>query len=92
MKKNNDYEKGDTIPDVDYGKNKPEETIKILNNEIDIIEKKTKLTWDGRQFIVRIPKAIADVMNLKEKNELRFRLERRAPGEGQNPKLKMWFE
>ena len=37
-----------------------------------IVEEIVKLTWDGRQFILRIPKEIAEELGITEENQIKF--------------------
>jgi len=37
-------------------------------------KKDMNLTWDGKQFAVKIPKKIAETINIKKGNKMRFHL------------------
>ena len=38
-----------------------------------IVEETVKLTWGGRQFILRIPKEIAEEVGITEENQIKFK-------------------
>lgn len=65
-------------PTVDYSK-LPEELEEIISKQSYIVEKKVKLTFDGRQFIVRIPKEIAKERGISTENQIVFRLVKPRP-------------
>lgn len=50
---------------------------KILNNSelrMDLLEKIVWLSFDGDQFVVRIPQKISVALNLKKGNKVKFSL------------------
>ena len=54
-----------------------------------IIEEASKLTWDGRQFILRIPKEIAEEAGLTTENQIKFKLTKPSPDSNEKPKLEI---
>lgn len=69
MAKSNDIES--KFPEIDYSV-LPANIEKAINKQPYGINKVTKLTWDGRQFIIRIPKEIAEEIKLNEKWHVNF--------------------
>ena len=68
MAKSNDIkiEKTASLPtDLDYSK-LPKPVLDAITTSQYTIEKESKLTWDGRQFIVRIPKEVALEAGIEE--------------------------
>lgn len=48
-----------------------EDEIKKLISEVvrgEVIEKESAISWDGRNLIIRIPREIADFLEINEKN------------------------
>lgn len=88
MKKSNDMVELKKLPDLDYS-SLPKEIEEVINHKPYIIDKKAKLTWDRRQFIIRIPSEIAGEMNLTSENRVHFRLIKPLPGSDEEPKLQM---
>ena len=77
----------DEPPKVDYS-NLPKKTKEVVSDREEyIIEEKAKLTWDGRQFLVRIPSEIAKEMNLNKENMVKFRLIKPLPDSDDKLKL-----
>jgi hypothetical protein len=76
------------LPKVDYS-TLPVEIKGVVSNAPFIIEKKTKLTWDGKQFSMRIPSEIAVEMQITKENQVLFQLTKPRPEEGGNPVLKI---
>ena len=54
---------------LDYS-NLPTDIKAAINPIPYIVEETVKLTWDGRQFILRIPKEIADEVGITSENQL----------------------
>jgi hypothetical protein len=54
-----------------------------------IVEETVKLTWDGRQFILRIPKEIAEEVGITEENQIRFKFTKFPPESNEKPKLEI---
>jgi hypothetical protein len=75
-------------PKVDYSK-LPPETEEAIARKPYTIEEKAKLTWDGRQFLVRIPKEIAQEIGITKENFILFRLIKPLPDSTEKPKLEM---
>lgn len=88
MKKSNDVEKLENLPELDYS-NLPKEIEEAITRKPYIVDKRAKLTWDGRQFIIRIPSEIAEEMKLTTENRVRFLLTKPLPGSDEEPKLEM---
>lgn len=78
------------LPEVDYS-NLPNEILKAIEIKLYTITKNAKLSWDGRQFIVRIPSEIADEMGVNKENKqdfkVRFEYTKPAPNTDDEPKL-----
>ena len=53
-----------------------------------IIEETVKLTNDGRQFILRIPKEIAEEAGITEEKQIKFKLIK-SPEPNEKPKLEI---
>jgi len=66
MKKSDDFE------NVDY-RNIPKEIQDVVSDRPEIIIKKAKLTFDGKQFIVRIPTEISKLMGISSEHMVEFR-------------------
>ncbi len=65
-------EKTTSLPtDLDYSK-LPKSVFDAITTSQYEIDKDSKLTWDGRQFIVRIPKEVAIEAELKEGEKMEF--------------------
>ena len=64
--------KSATLPDnLDYSR-LPKAVLEAITLTQYDIDKKVKLSWDGRQFVVRIPKEIAVEMGVSEEDYIRF--------------------
>ncbi len=84
------------LPKVDYTK-LPEPIEKVVTKEPYVIEEKAKLTWDKRQFLVRIPSEIAREYGITEENKDKFgvifRLTKPLPDSTDKPRLEIeWRE
>ena len=92
-KSNDDKRKKSRIPSkLDYSKI-PEDIIKAINKQQYTINKTTKLTWDGRQFLIRVPKEIAEEIGLKDDWHATFIYVKPLPEErDKNPKLEIKLE
>lgn len=86
MNKSNEKEKMPNLPTVDYSMI-PKEIEEVVAKKPFIVEKKMKLTWDKRQFLIRIPSEIAKEMNITAKNQILFRLTKPFPGTDEKLKL-----
>lgn len=76
------------LPQVNYSK-LPKSIEEATIQKPLIIEEKAKLTWDGRQYITRIPSEIAQEMKITIENRLQFRLIMPIPSSGEKPKLEI---
>ena len=80
MKKSNDeidLKEDDEIPEKDYlsdSSNLPEDIRQAIEPEKYTIGKDAKLSWDGRQLMVRIPLDISDEMGINKDNKGDFRV------------------
>ena len=54
-----------------------------------VSEKKVKLSWDKKQFIVRIPKEIAEEMDITKESQIIFKLIKQRPGMDEGQKLEI---
>ena len=54
-----------------------------------VVEETVKLTWDGRQFILRIPKEIAEEVGITEENQIRFKFTKFPPESNEKPRLEI---
>lgn len=87
MSKNDEKIKDlDELPTVDYSE-VPQKIQEAVAQTPFTIEEKTKLTWDGRQFIARIPKEIAVEMKISKENVLVFRFTKPLPNSKEKPVL-----
>ena len=89
---NSDENNNTGLPDVDYS-NLPDEIQEAIEIEQYTIEKDAKLSWDGRQFIVRIPSEIAKEMGINKENKkdfkAHFKYTKPAPNTDDEPKFLM---
>lgn len=91
MVKSNDI-KNEKLPSIDYS-NLPEEIRNEINKQPYQITKATKLTWDGRQFLIRVPKEIAEEISLTDEWHATFIYVKPLPEErDKNPKLEIKLE
>ena len=61
------------LPIVDYS-NVPKEILEALSEKPHVIDKKVKLSWDGKQFILRIPKEVSEEMNITKESQIQFKI------------------
>ena len=54
-----------------------------------IVEEIVKLTWDGRQFILRIPKEIAEEVGITEENQIKFKFTKFPPESNEKSELEI---
>ena len=54
-----------------------------------IVEESVKLTWDGRQFILRIPKEIAEEAGITQENQVKFKFIKYPPESDEKTELEM---
>ncbi len=52
-------------------KEEKEEVLKALNSN-EKIEREASISWDGSNFLVRIPKDIVDYLKIEKKNNILF--------------------
>lgn len=88
MRKSNEIKDLNELPDIDYS-NLPKEVEESLTIEPYTINPKAKLTWDGKQFIVRIPSEITQEMKLTRENRMLFTLVKHMPDSDDEPELKI---
>lgn len=67
------------LPKVDYSR-LPKEIEDIISNKPYIVEKKGKLSFDGKQFTMRVPSEIAEEMKITKDNRVLFRMIKPLPG------------
>ena len=90
MSKSNDIKKISSLPKVDYSdKRLPKDVEEAISEAKYVVKESSKLTWDGRQFIVRIPKEIAEEEGLTEQNKMQFRLTKPKPNSNETLKLEI---
>ena len=70
---NSDDDNNTDLPEVDYS-NLPDEISEAIEIEQYTIEKDAKLSWDGRQFIVRIPSEITNEMDINKENKQEYKV------------------
>ena len=64
--------------------------IKAAINPIPyIVEETVKLTWDGRQFILRIPKEIAEEVGITQENQVKFKFIKYPPESDEKTELEI---
>jgi hypothetical protein len=78
-KKSKDIPEISELPKVDYS-HLPKEIEEIISNKPYIIEKKGKISFDGKQFTMRIPSEIAEEMKITKDNRILFRMIKPLPG------------
>ena len=54
-----------------------------------IVEESVKLTWDGRQFILRIQKEIAEEAGITQENQVRFKFIKYPPESDEKTELEI---
>ena len=89
MKKSNEDKIIKELPTVDYSKAELKDVREAITIKEHLIEEKAKLTWDGRQFLVRIPSKIAKQLGITTDNQILFRLKKPLPDSIEKPKLEM---
>ena len=88
MRKSNEIKKLNELPDIDYS-NLPKEVEESLTKEPYTVTTKAKLTWDGKQFIVRIPSEISQEMKLTNEKRMLFTLVKPVPDSDDEIDLKI---
>ncbi|MGI0058904.1 MAG: hypothetical protein ACREBJ_03975 [Nitrosotalea sp.] len=74
MTKSNEIhiEKTTSLPaSLDYSK-LPKKILDAITTSQYEIDREGKLTWDGKQFVVRIPKEVSLEMGIKEGEHIKF--------------------
>lgn len=88
-KSTENIEKDEEVPEkLDYGK-LPGEIEEIIEPVGEEIRKEVKISFDGRQYVVRFPKEISKLMSISTKDKIKFILKRPHPKEGGEPKLEI---
>jgi len=54
-----------------------------------VVEEAVKLTWDGRQYILRIPKEIAEEAGITAEKRISFKFVKSSPESAEKPKLEI---
>lgn len=72
-------EEFEEVPVVDYSNLPDEFKNEFLSEKPYVVEKFSKLSWDGKQFSIRIPKEIADEMNVTKRNQIKFKMTKARP-------------
>ena len=67
----------------------PEDVKKAIVSMPYIVEETVKLTWDGRQFILRIPKEIAEEAGITAENQIKFKFIKFPPESNEKSKLEI---
>ncbi len=88
MNESDDIGKLRKLPAVDYSK-VPKLVEDVVAKGQYIITKKAKLTWDGKQFIIRIPSEITNEMHITKENKILFRLIKPRPDSDEDIKIEM---
>lgn len=76
------------LPKIDYSK-LPNDIREAIEPISYIIEETSKLTWDKRQFIIRIPKEITEEANLTTKNLIKFKFTKPSKKSNEIPRLEI---
>lgn len=76
---------------LDYSKipSDVKEAIEEVEATPYIVEEVVKLTWDGRQLILRIPKEIAEEAKINSENRIRFKFIKPSYKSGEKPRLEI---
>jgi hypothetical protein len=61
----------DDFDHIDYS-NLPEEVEKVVKNRSETITKEAKISYDGKQHIVRIPTEISKTLNISAEDTIKF--------------------
>jgi hypothetical protein len=88
MVKSEEMGRRKSVPKIDYRNVElPEETMKLISSRDYQVIEESKLTWDSRQFITRIPKEIAEEYKITVANKMRFTLVKPRPDSGGRAQL-----
>jgi hypothetical protein len=75
------------VPDkIDYSK-LPKELGAVIEPQNEEIIEESRITFDGRQYLVRFPTEISKLANITKDNKIRFTLKRPLPNTNTEPKL-----
>ena len=85
------FKEYDKLPEVDYSKI-PEDIEQAINKQPYVAEGKAKVTWDGKQFLVRIPSEIANEMKITTEYRMLFKVTKPLPDSDGAPELEMKLE
>lgn len=73
----------------DYATKLSEEVKAAIEPTQYIVEETVKLTWDGRQFILRMPKEIADEAGITAETRIKFRFVKPSPESKEKGKVEI---
>lgn len=88
MKKSVDEQQEPELPAVDYS-NLPPEIEEVISQQRFEIKKTTKLTWDGKQYSMRIPTEIAEEAGISKETRAFFHLVKPLPGSDEKIRLEI---
>jgi len=88
MNKSKEESQEPDLPILDYSK-LPPEIEEIISQKQFEIEKTTKLTWDGKQFSMRIPTEIAEETRISKETRAYFHLVKPLPGSDEQIRLEI---
>jgi hypothetical protein len=74
---------------VDYAVNRPRIVDELNIKAPDVIRKVARITWDGKQFSIRIPKEISEELKLTSDDKVVFTLTKPLPDTDERPVLKV---
>jgi hypothetical protein len=83
-----EIEELEELPTVDYS-NFSSEFKEALGEKPHVIEKKAKLSWDGKQFVIRVPKEISEEMEITKESQIKFIIVKPRPGTDEKNELKI---
>lgn len=92
MEKKNELKELHVLPTVDNTKLPEgirERIVKLANMQPYKITKKVKITYTKNQFLIRIPKEIAEEMNITASNSIMFSYTKPLPDSKEKPKLEI---
>lgn len=84
MTESDDLPQLEKLPTLDYSE-LPPEIAGVVGQQPYTVEERMKLTWDGSQFIVRVPTEIADEMALTKESRMQFELTKPLPDSDDEP-------
>ena len=77
---------------VDYAVNRPRIVDELNIEAPDVIRKVVSISWDGKQFSIRIPTEISEELKLTKDNKVVFTLTKPLPDTDERPVLKVEIE